>query len=147
MLINLSNHPSGSWSDAQRAAAMDQYGEVKDMDFPNIPPTWTHEQVETCAWNYWAEISFQLEGQAKNHPDNCPQPFGTLGGLGCVCPQNAVHLMGETSFVVAFARYWDEFTGGPLNLNMICSTTERIVTQLPDGTKQSAFRFVGFRVM
>ena len=124
MLINLSNHPSSKWGDEQQLQAATKYGEVVDIPFPNIPPDWSHEQVHDCAWHYANTVVYEQV---------------PAGG------KFAVHLMGETSFVVAFARYWRDLTDDEVDL--LCSTTERIVEEMPDGSKQSTFRFVQFRQM
>jgi hypothetical protein len=39
MLLNLSNHPNHLWGDNQRAKAIELYGEVKDLPFPQISPS------------------------------------------------------------------------------------------------------------
>ncbi|MEN9444194.1 MAG: hypothetical protein RIS47_1084 [Bacteroidota bacterium] len=45
MLINLSNHPSAQWSEAQRTAAIAQFGAIHDLQFPSVPPEATTEEV------------------------------------------------------------------------------------------------------
>ncbi len=39
MLLNCSNHPYATWSEAQREAAR-QYGEVVDLPLPSVDPLW-----------------------------------------------------------------------------------------------------------
>lgn len=46
--INYTNHPSANWSEAQRQAAQ-LYGDIIDMDFPEIEPHWDEEQVASLA--------------------------------------------------------------------------------------------------
>ena len=40
MFINLTNHPSATWSEEQLKAAR-QYGEIVDLHFPIIEPTFS----------------------------------------------------------------------------------------------------------
>jgi hypothetical protein len=44
MFINLTNHPTTTWSEKQLCAAR-EYGEVLDVPFPEVDPTWTTAQV------------------------------------------------------------------------------------------------------
>ena len=56
MLLNLSNHPSANWSAEQTNAACNQWGGVEDLPFPQIPPTWTTDEVELLAEQYVGKI-------------------------------------------------------------------------------------------
>jgi len=46
--INLSNHPSAAWGDAQKEAAL-KYGELVDVQFPAVDPRASKEEVEALA--------------------------------------------------------------------------------------------------
>ena len=48
MLVNLSNHPSGFWSEEQLAAAR-QFGDIVDVPFPNIDPSSSSATVHSIA--------------------------------------------------------------------------------------------------
>lgn len=72
MLLNLSNHPSLNWSEAQKQAAAAKYGEIRDLPFPQIDPEWEAAQVRQLAEEYESEIR-------ENNP-------------------TAVHIMGEMTF-------------------------------------------------
>ncbi|PSJ75848.1 CRISPR-associated protein, partial [Sphingobacteriales bacterium UPWRP_1] len=72
MLLNLSNHPSANWSAEQTDAACALYGSVEDLPFPQIPPTWSTDEVEQLVEKYISKIR-------KLNP-------------------TAVHLMGELTF-------------------------------------------------
>lgn len=74
MLLNLSNHPSVSWSKAQFDAAIHDYGSIEDLAFPQIAPEATTEAVQALAKDYFQKIDPSV---------------------------SAVHLMGEMTFVVA----------------------------------------------
>lgn len=77
MLLNLSNHPSSSWSERQLIAAS-QYGDIVDMPFPNIDPYATIDQIKLLAENYLADIR-------KMDP-------------------TAIHLMGELNFTFCLVQ-------------------------------------------
>ena len=54
-LINLSNHPSAAWGADQRAAA-EKYGAIVDIQFPNVDPTLSTEEVGKLASEYCEKI-------------------------------------------------------------------------------------------
>lgn len=53
MLLNLSNHPSASWSPAQLAAAG---GKVADLAFPQVAPDGDEAYIESLANEYLNKI-------------------------------------------------------------------------------------------
>jgi len=55
MFINLSNHSSDLWSEIQKEA-ISKYGEIKDIPFPNIPATYTEQEIITLANQYSKKI-------------------------------------------------------------------------------------------
>lgn len=77
MLLNLSNHPSSTWSEKQKIAAQ-AYGHIHDMPFPNIDPHATPDQILLEAEKHLTEIR-------KLDP-------------------KAVHLMGELTFTFAMVK-------------------------------------------
>ena len=117
MLINLSNHASATWGDAQRSAAREAFGEVMDMPFPAVPPEWGTEEVVALA---------------REYAGTCRAMLAEHDG--------AVHIMGELTFTTAFVAI---ATG--LGMRCVASTSERLVTDLPGGDRRVAFRFVRFR--
>lgn len=46
--INISNHHSSKWNNKQLEAARN-LGEIRDIQFPNIPPTMSSEEVREMA--------------------------------------------------------------------------------------------------
>lgn len=56
MLINFTNHPSATWSEEQRAAAL-SYGEILDLPFPAVPEDWDEHQVAALAEEWAARIA------------------------------------------------------------------------------------------
>jgi hypothetical protein len=115
MLLNLSNHPSGSWSAAQTDVAKKLYGCVKDEPFPHINPSATSEEVENLAKKYLDKIKTDSEVKV-------------------------VHLMGEMTFVVALVKLLQR-----RKIPVVSSTTERIVLEEKDGKKTMQFQFCQFR--
>lgn len=132
-LLNLSNHPYAAWSPAQRQAAA-RFGTVVDLPFPTVAPEADTAAVTALAQEY-VRTANRLLREAQMHVEQGLTPDDEEVSWG-------IHLMGETSFVLAFAQQWSN-TSEPL----YCSTTARDVMMLPDGTKQSVFRFVQFRWM
>ena len=116
MLINLSNHPSHNWSKDQLWAAQ-QYGEIIDLPFPNIPPEADIEQLEPLLNEYYNKIL-------------------SLGDASRV----VVHLMGEMTFTFMLLSRL-------LNVGYRCvsSTTNRIVEEIASGEKRVLFQFCQFR--
>lgn len=51
MFLNFSNHPSAQWSKDQLYAA-ELFGEVTDLDFPDVPPEWDIDRVCELADGY-----------------------------------------------------------------------------------------------
>lgn len=54
MLLNLSNHPSTSWSEPQLAAAG---GKVIDLAFPQVAPDGDEAYIEQLANDYYNKIN------------------------------------------------------------------------------------------
>ena len=122
MLINLSNHPLETWSDQQKQEAEQQFGKIIDLQFPAIAPEIDLEQIAQIATEY-VEICFkEFE---KENPDS---------------HQNAVHVMGEMTFVYQFVKMMSE-----LGIICVASTTRRIVVAEEGNEKISKFEFVRFR--
>ncbi len=117
MFINLSNHPHGTWSKEQLAAAL-VYGEISDMEFPNVPAdadvTWI------------ADTAKQICGKIlSDRPD-------------------AVLVQGEMSLTYSIVKMLrDNGITVVCASSERCCETEIA----PDGStiRKSVFRFVGFR--
>ena len=56
MLINLSNHPSTSWSESQLANATAVYNSIHDISFPPISPEMSEIQITDLAQNYVKQV-------------------------------------------------------------------------------------------
>lgn len=72
MLLNLSNHPSATWPDNQKNAAIEKYQTIEDLAFPPIDPTADEDAVNQLMEEYEIKVR-------KLNP-------------------KAVHIMGEMTF-------------------------------------------------
>lgn len=116
MLINLSNHPSAKWSDAQLRSAKEQFGgRIVDIPFPQVAPDGDEAYIE------------RLAGQVCS---------------GIVEMENidAVHVMGEMTLTLAIVHRLSSS-----GFSCVASTTQRVVRELPFGQSESTFSFVRFR--
>lgn len=118
LFINLSNHPIEKWDIKQFDAAV-KYGEMRELIFPNIPPEWSVEEVNTLV----REFFFKIENLAISFERKTV----------------TVHLMGEPIFCFLLANKL-LYKG----YNVVVSTTERCVKEL-NNEKVSHFKFVRFR--
>ena len=55
VFINCSNHPSAIWSKEQKQAA-EAYGQIRDIDFPEVDPGWTEQEIQREADRICGEI-------------------------------------------------------------------------------------------
>ncbi|MBP5595685.1 MAG: hypothetical protein J6Y02_09910 [Pseudobutyrivibrio sp.] len=128
--INCTNHPSTSWSQAQIDAAHDLGDEIIDIDFPNVPPTATYEEVEDLVKELRKKI-FEAAGE----------------------DEAVVLLQGETTVLSILAETSGYNRSYDLNVNYVagrhlqCVTacSERRCCENPDGTRTYKFEFVQFR--
>jgi hypothetical protein len=119
MLLNLSNHPSNSWSDIQIAEANKHFGQVVDIPFPHVDPNGDEHYICSLADLYFDICTEKL----SNFPDeNC-----------------AVHVMGELNFTFLLVSKLRN-----AGIKCIASTTERNAIE-KNGLKISEFKFVRFR--
>lgn len=56
MLLNLSNHPSTKWPENQKQAAIEKYGSIQDLSFPQIDPQAGKDEVIALANDYMTQI-------------------------------------------------------------------------------------------
>jgi len=121
MFINISNHPSSKWSEKQINEALKYYGEIWDIPFPNINPHWTESQVDIIVNEYFQKVMELKKTKRKSE-------------------SVYVHLMGESGFVVSLANCLENKF-----IDVLYSTTERLVTENENGEKIVKFEFVKFR--
>lgn len=117
VFINFSNHPSDKWSVQQYDAAL-KYGEVVDIEFPNIEADAKEFQIYEIAEKYYAKIV------AMN--------------------PSAVMIQGEFSLVFQLVSM---LMDAGIKCVTACSRRESIEKVMEDGaiSKQAIFRFVAFR--
>lgn len=115
MFINLTNHPSSLWSKEQLEAAR-CYGEIVDMAFPIIEPTFTKEDILSLVKECMEAIMGIKEGET------------------------VIHVMGEMTFTYNLVKALQE-----VGIVCLASTTDRNTIITPDGKKISEFKFVQFR--
>lgn len=116
--INLSNHPSSTWSESQLQAAR-EYGDIIDMSFPLIDDTSTEEDIRLLVSEYCNKIQNLTDGHSEDV---------------------TIHVMGEMTFTYALIK---ELT--LMGYTCVASTSKRIVEMLPDGSKNVKFEFCRFR--
>ena len=132
MFVNYTNHPSASWGEKQTSEAK-KYGEIVDMQFPNISPQMTVQE---------------LMKQAKEDGDNI---IATVE-----CEENsAVLCQGESVFTYMLVNYLlnkkfkaPRWQSGIRNLKIVSAVSERKVIEIAEGNitqKKSEFCFDGFR--
>ncbi len=122
MFINFTNHSVLTWSNAQKEAA-EKYGNIREINFPDVSPYDSADDIKLLADNYVSQIVSLL-------PDN---------------EENAVLCQGEFSLCVAVIEKLKS-----RNIKVLCACSERRAIEEFDGEKnikKSEFRFVGFREM
>jgi hypothetical protein len=122
MLLNLSNHPLAKWSANQRGAAEGFFGTIVDILFPALDPRASLTETEKIVHDY-VQLCIAHLTQADDY-----------------AKENAIHIMGEFTFTYQFVKEMEK-----RNIPCVASTTERIVTDNPDGSKTTVFKFVQFR--
>jgi CRISPR-associated Csx2 family protein len=118
IFINLSNHPLKKWSDEQLEAAK-KYGEVIDMEFPQIDAKADTKQVKELAREYAQRIIDKYDDGDT---------------------EITVHVMGEMTFLYNFVS---KFQG--CGFRCVASSTKRIVKEIGPDKKLTEFHFEGFR--
>ena len=120
MFINYTNHKSSGWGEKQKAAA-EKYGEIIDLDFPNVSPEWSEEEL------------YQLADQ------ECGKILDLLKGN----PDSAVLCQGECALNFLIVKFLlDE------GVKVVTAVTERDVDEVRKGEvieKRSKFVFQKFR--
>lgn len=116
LFINLSNHPSSSWT-AEQLTAAEAFGELIDMPFPQVAPDAKADDIKTIAEAQVAAIMKQAETHTVT-----------------------VHVMGEMSLIYRIVRMLSE-----RGIRCVCSTSYRVVKDQGDGRRLVEFNFNSFR--
>lgn len=115
--VNVSNHPSSRWGEAQLNAAQ-QFGEVIDIPFPNVEEDCDTEDIKRLS----DDMVEKILNATSNNSDSI------------------IHIMGEMNLTYSTVKILRR-----LGYTCFASTTKRTVVENPDGTKTSQFSFVKFR--
>ncbi len=116
MLLNLTNHPSSGWSQAQKDAAIKQFGGIVDMPFPEINPDASLEEVQSLAQETFKKIK------------------------GMKLSNLSVHVMGEFTFCYRLLHLFEKE-----GIASYSSTSKRISSTNSKGERLSQFVFQKFR--
>jgi CRISPR-associated protein Csx16 len=116
LLVNLSNHPSGDWSEAQRRGALRLAPEIRDLPFPAVPPEADAEGINALADEVVARLMAEVPG--------------------------VTHAMVQGEFTLAHAlvRRLQQ-----MGIVCVAATTRREVVEQSGGAKLARFSFVRFR--
>ena len=117
LFINLSNHPSSTWDDRQRAAALELGGEIVDIPFPQVCPGATTVDINTLARQTIGEIDALAQDKTV-----------------------IVHVMGEMGLTYRLVRLL-----GGRGIRCVCSTSYRHVKDEAGGRRIMEFHFEQFR--
>lgn len=118
MLINLSNHPVCKWSEEQRLTAEKSYGDIIDMPFPEVDPSFGEDDILRLSDEYCKKIISMA-------PDR---------------NTTTIHVMGEMCLTFSLVSVLKQN-----GYTCIAATTRRMVQDLGDGRKITAFIFTRFR--
>jgi CRISPR-associated protein Csx16 len=116
VFVNLSNHPTACWSEAQREAALSLAPEIKDLLFPPVPSEADTDDIDALADELVARLTTESPG--------------------------ATHAMVQGEFTLAHAlvRRLQQ-----MGITCLATTTRREIVEQSAGTKTTRFDFVRFR--
>jgi hypothetical protein len=124
MFYNISNHPSGKWSEEQRAEAVRMGMFIKDVQFPEVPPSLDDKELLSFAaeWVFLNVLPLQLKAE------------------------DTVMVQGEFGLTCLLVQWVQSYTPA----KVVYATTERKVVEEPDPVtgetrKTAVFKFVRFR--
>ena len=116
MFVNLSNHPSKTWSETQIKAAL-QYGSIIDIPFPVVSANGDEDYILKLVDDYKTQIISQFN-------PSC----------------DVIHVMGELCFTFTLIQQLKE-----KGFVCLASTSERVVEEKEPGIKEVKFEFMRFR--
>jgi hypothetical protein len=120
-LINLSNHPSGDWSNEQKS----QWADIIDIKFPDISPSATVEEVQELVSQYVSRIKVEIMEDAET-------PL-------------FLHLAGEYTFCYLLNAQLSDI----IPLAVACTARVKTEEITPAGVVKSTtqFKFVQWRII
>lgn len=116
MFVNISNHPSTKWDNAQIEAAMQMSLPLVNIPFPLVNPEATDLDIN----NLVDAVCDQIESYTK-------------------VPTHAM-VMGEFTLTLALVKRLQK-----MGIRCFAASTKREVVEEVNGTKTSVFKFVKFR--
>ena len=122
MFINYSNHPSSSWSVEQKKAAGQEFGQIRDMPFPEVEVSFTSNDIHNLA---------VLEAE---------RILGLIAESG---EKNAVMCQGE--FTLCFSVVSILQKAGVKVVSAVSKRETEEITENGASIRKSVFRFRGFR--
>lgn len=117
VFINISNHPSEEWDEAQTTAAK-EYGPIKDIAFPSIPTEADSDAIDKMAKAVIRDIFEEYDDTTDI----------------------TVHVMGEMTLTFTLVSMLKA-----CGIRCVASTTDRKVNELGKGQRISEFSFARFR--
>ena len=123
LFINVSNHPSSTWSESQRNAAQ-KFGEIIDVTFPAVDPNCDERQINELSESGVNSIDLLM------HYHKVDENSTTIS------------VVGEFSLTVNLVNMLHRIYP---NMRIVVATSERNTILNPDGTKTIKFEFCKFR--
>lgn len=124
LFVNVSNHPSSTWSVEQKQAALKGGRMLVDIPFPSVPPTATRNDIRDMGY----ELIHTIDDTIANY-----------GGSESTTTITIVGEFSLTIFVIVKIRILLP------GLNIVVATSERNTVINEDGSKTIRFEFVQFR--
>ena len=124
LFINVSNHPSSTWSVEQKQAALKGGRMLVDIPFPAVPPTATRNEIRDMAYELISAID------------------DTIANYGGSESTTKITIVGEFSLTIFVVVKLRILLPG---LTIVVATSERNTVINDDGSKTIRFEFVQFR--
>lgn len=124
LFINVSNHPSSTWSVEQKQAALKGGRCLIDIPFPNVSPTATRKDIRDMGYELISTID------------------DTIANYGGSESTATITIVGEFSLTIFVVTKLRILLPG---LTIVVATSERNTVINEDGSKTIRFEFVQFR--
>lgn len=112
MFLNITNHPVSEWPQKQIDFVHEKYGEIVEIPYPQINPTWTNEDIRRAV----TELADQID---EMHP-------------------SAILVMGEFSLIFQMI---DCLLQRGHKVLTACSVRNTVVKSNPDGTRTKIAKY------
>ena len=139
LLINISNHPSSSWSEGQKRG-----WDIIDVPFLVVPWDASEEDVRNLAQGIFSSLVQLLYQREKRRGYCCRQPEKNRIIIKRLCASATIHVAGEWSLFFALVSLLRSY-----GATIVCACSERktVETIRTDGAtqKQTIFEFKKWR--